>query len=390
MKTILPVVTDRLKSILLDILSLAKSRPAGSESEGKLKEYISNNLSNSGYDIQKESFSYPIIPRLYNAQLIESVLIILALILIRYTPLLGFLLPFIFSIVPVLMLEGIKLFPRKFISENVVATPKNTLLSDAKMLVVAHMDTAQTIPFLSGIPEKIISYCQRTLFIITFIIALQCVAVIAKITMTPAIVAGLNIFSITIALITTLYQLWITFFWHQEYSPGANDNASGVAVGLLIAETLSKQKTVNNSPIAFLFTSAEEQGLCGAVAFVKKHTDWTDKPVVLNLDSVACGNKLGLVIRYGRLVPDYTSKSLNNIIKEIDHTLVKISHFHRCGDYLPFYRSGFQVTSLEAVWNGDTPPEYHTSKDTPENLNLEIFSQAYQVTSKTIENFIKS
>jgi hypothetical protein len=388
MKTILPGVSDRLQSILLDILSLAKSRPAGSESEGKLKEYISNHLSNSGYDIQKEVFDFPIIPRLYNAQLIESVLILLALFLIRSTPLLGFLLPLIFSILPVLMLEGIKLFPRKFTTENVIATPKNTFLSDAKMLVVAHMDTAQTIPFISGIRGKIISYCQRTLFILTFIIALQCVAVIAKITMTPAIVAGLNIFSITIALITTLYQLWITFIWHQEYSPGANDNASGVAVGLLIAETLSKQKKVNNYPIAFLFTSAEEQGLFGAAAFVKKYTDWTEKPMVLNLDSVAGGNKLGLVIRYGRLVPDYTSKSLNYMIKEIDRTLVKISHFHRCGDYLPFYRSGFQVTSLEAVWNGDTPPEYHTSKDTQENLNFEIFAQAYQVTLRTIHLLI--
>jgi hypothetical protein len=388
MKTILPVVTDRLRSILLDILSLAKSRPAGSESEGKLKEYISNNLSNSGYEIQKELFSFPIIPRLYNAQLIESVLIILALIFIRSTPLFGFLLPLLFMILPVLMLEGIKLFPQKDTTENVIAIPRNVPLGDTKMLIVAHMDTAQTIPFLSGIRGKIISYCQRTLFIITFIIALQCVAVIAKITMTPAIVAGLNIFSITIALITTLYQLRITFFWHQEYSPGANDNASGVAVGLLIAETLSKQKKETNYPIAFLFTSAEEQGLCGATAFVMKHSDWTDKPVVLNLDSVAGGNKLGLVIRYGRLVPDYTSKSLNNIIKEIDHTLVKISHFHRCGDYLPFYRSGFQVTSLEAVWNGNTPPEYHTSKDTPENLNFEIFSQAYQVASKTVDHFL--
>ena len=382
--------SNRLVKILQDILSLAKSRPAGSESEEKIKEYISISLSNSGYEIQKESFSFPIIPRLYNAQLIESVLIILALVLVRSTPLLGFLLPLIFSILPVLMLECIKLFPRKFTTENFIATPRNVLLSDAKILVVAHMDTAQTIPFLSGIKGKIISYCQRTLFIITFIIALQSLAGIAKITMTPAILAGLNIFSITITSITTLYQLWITYFWHQEYSPGANDNASGVAVGLLIAETLSKQKKEANYPIAFLFTSAEEQGLFGAADFVKKHTDWTDKPVVLNLDSVAGGNKLGLVIRYGRLVPDYTSRSLNHIIKEIDHTLVKISHFHRCGDYLPFYRSGFQVTSLEAVWNGDTPPEYHTSKDTPENLNFEIFSQAYQVTSKTIEHFINS
>ena len=125
MKTIQPGVSDRLKSILLDIISLAKSRPAGSESEGKLKEYISNNLSDSGYDIQKELFSFPIIPRLYNAQLIESVLIIFALILIRSTPLFGFLLPLIFSILPVLMLEGIKLFPRKYTTENVIATPRN-------------------------------------------------------------------------------------------------------------------------------------------------------------------------------------------------------------------------------------------------------------------------
>jgi hypothetical protein len=388
MKGNLSEISNRLITIHRDILSLASSRRAGSESEEKLKEFISNHLSKSGYDIQKESFSFPIIPRLYNAQLIESILIIIALILIRSTPLLGFLLPLIFSILPVLMLEGIKLFPRKFTSGNVIAIPRNVQLSDVKMLVVAHMDTAQTIPFLSGIRGKIIGYCQRTLFIITFIIALQCLAVIAKITMTPAIIAGLNIFSITIALTTTLYQLWVIFFWHNEYSPGANDNASGVAVGLLIAESVSKQKKVNNFPIAFLFTSAEEQGLCGSAAFVSKHIDWTDKPLVLNLDSVAGGNKLGLVTHYGRLVPDYTSRSLNHIIKEIDHNLVKISHFHRCGDYLPFYRSGFQATSLEAVRNGDTPPEYHTLQDTSENMNFEIFLQAYQVTSNTIDHFL--
>jgi hypothetical protein len=386
MKGNLSDFSNRLMTIHRDILSLATSRRAGSESEGKLKEYISNHLSKSGYEIQKESFSFPIISRLYNAKLIESILIILALILVRSAPLLGFLLPLIFSILPVLMLECVKLFPRKFTSENVIAIPRNVQLSDVKMLVVAHMDTAQTIPFLSGIPGKIISYCQRTLFIITFIIALQCLAVIAKISLTPAIIAGLNIFSITLALITVLYQLWITFFWHKEYSPGANDNASGVTVGLLTAESMSKQKKVKNFPIAFLFTSAEEQGLCGSAAFVSKHLDWTDKPVVLNLDSVAGGNKLGLVTRYGRLLPEYTSKSLNRLFKENDHNLVKISHFHRCGDYLPFYRNGFQVASLEAVWNGDTPPEYHTANDTSENLNFDLFSQAYLDIIQTINN----
>ncbi len=363
---------------------MAKSRPAGSESEEKVKLYIEEKLSNSEYDIQRDSFTFPQIPRLYNEPFIGSILIILALLLFRSTPLIGFLLPVLFSILPVLLLEGIHLFPHKFQTENIIAVPKNVLLRDIKILIVSHIDTAQVNPFLSGILGKTINYCQRTLFIITYIIALQSLAVITKITITPAISGGLNLFSIILVLITITYQVWVAYFWHHEYSPGANDNASGAAAAILLAEAISGEKKKSDNPVAFLFTSAEEQGLFGASAFVKSHTEWIDKPIVINIDSIAGGNKLGLVTRYGKLLPDYTSRSLNRFIKEIDKDLVKIYHIHRCGDYLPFYRNGYQVTSLEAVLNGGTPPEYHTIKDTPENMNFELFTRAYQDILRTI------
>ena len=388
MKGNLSDISNRLVTILQDILSLAKSRPAGSESEEKIKIFVEEKLSNSGYDIERDSFNFPQIPHLYNEPFIGSILIILALLLFHPIPLAGFLLPVLFSILPVLMLEGVNLFPHKAQSENIIAVPKKVLLREINILIVAHIDTAQVIPFLSGILGKIIIYCQRSLFIITYIIALQSLAVITKITITPAISSGLNIFSFILALITITYQVWLAYFWHHDYSPGANDNASGVAAAILLAETISGEKNNSKNSVAFLFTSAEEQGLFGAAAFVKTHTEWIDKPFIINVDSIGGGNKLGLVTRYGRLLPDYTSRTLNRSFKEIDHDLVKIFHIHRCGDYLPFYRNGFQVTSLEAVWNGGTPPEYHTSKDTSENMNYGIFSHAYDVLYKTILHLI--
>jgi hypothetical protein len=386
MKHILTNAPERLNSILLEILSIAKSRPAGSESEEKVKSFIEEKLSNSGYEIQRDTFSFPIIPRLYNVLFIEGLFVIFTILFLRYAPLIGFLLPLIFSILPVLMLEGVKLLQQKNSAENMIAVPRNVKLRNIKLIIVTHTDTAQTIPVLSGILGKIISYCQRTLFVITYIIALQSLAVVTKITITPAISGGLNIFSLIIALITITYQVWVAYFWNHDYSPGANDNASGVAAALLLAEAISSEKNNSRNSVAFLFTSAEEQGLFGAAAFVKTHTEWIDKPFVINVDSIGGGNKLGLVTRYGRLLPEYTSRILNRSFKEIDHDLVKIFHIHRCGDYLPFYRNGFQVTSLEAVWNGGTPPEYHTAKDTTENLNYGIFSHAYDVLYKTIHH----
>jgi hypothetical protein len=52
--------------------------------------------------------------------------------------------------------------------------------------------------------------------------------------------------------------------------PGADDNASGVAVVLEVARTLAAQRTRLSRDVAFAFFTAEERGALGSNAFVRK------------------------------------------------------------------------------------------------------------------------
>lgn len=66
--------------------------------------------------------------------------------------------------------------------------------------------------------------------------------------------------------------------------PGADDNASGVAVLLELARQLAR--TPFKRPVVFLFTSAEEAGLKGARYFISNNQRWPDIMANVNLDTV--------------------------------------------------------------------------------------------------------
>ena len=79
-------------------------------------------------------------------------------------------------------------------------------------------------------------------------------------------------------------------------SPGASDNAGGVAVTLMMAKHLAEKKAAGNSPkrtVRFIAWSGHECGLHGSGKFVREHEDIVrDTKFVLNYDGV--GNALAL------------------------------------------------------------------------------------------------
>lgn len=78
-----------------------------------------------------------------------------------------------------------------------------------------------------------------------------------------------------------------------EMMPGANDNASGVAVVLGVAEALSKSPIKPRRSVMFLLFGAEEQAVAGSQFYLEHPSVPLDKTVAfINLDSVGCGNKV--------------------------------------------------------------------------------------------------
>jgi hypothetical protein len=77
-----------------------------------------------------------------------------------------------------------------------------------------------------------------------------------------------------------------------EIMPGANDNASGVAVLLGVAEALAKSPVKPKRSVLIVALGSKEQAFLGAQAYLKKPAFPKNKTIVfLNLSMVGCGDK---------------------------------------------------------------------------------------------------
>lgn len=96
--------------------------------------------------------------------------------------------------------------------------------------------------------------------------------------------------AVLIALVELLALLLCLHADFTPFSPGANDNASGVSVCLEIAHHL-QNNPLNHTSVHFAFTGCEEVGAHGMKAFVNQHQDMLDKETIyLILDEVGSGS----------------------------------------------------------------------------------------------------
>jgi len=78
-----------------------------------------------------------------------------------------------------------------------------------------------------------------------------------------------------------------------EMMPGANDNASGVAVVLGVAEALIRSPIKPRRSVMFLLFGAEEQAVAGSKFYLAHPSVPLDKTAAfINLDGVGCGDKV--------------------------------------------------------------------------------------------------
>ncbi len=168
-------------------------------------------------------------------------------------------------------------------------------------------------------------------------------------------------------------------------SPGANDNASGVALLLEVARVCSQLNP--RPPLLVVFTGAEEEGLWGSKALASGGF-LREGDRILNVDTVGVGRPY--VVTGGGLVRRRRTPSWLN--REVKECLEKeglrpgewwtVFSFH---DHLPLLHRGFPATTLTA----DVRPRrglllrlgpreagrrgwryLHTEEDLPERLDL--------------------
>lgn len=147
----------------------------------------------------------------------------------------------------------------------------------------------------------------------------------------------------------------------ETYFPGANDNASGVAMMLDLARHFSD--TANQSPysIAFIALTAEEMGLKGSEYFVEN--PWFPLASIrflINLDMVGTGSE-GITIVNGTIYED-AFETLVKINADNNYIPKVAKRGESCNsDHCPFYQKG--VPSIFIYSLGNEHREYHSIYD---------------------------
>ncbi|MFO7754513.1 MAG: M28 family peptidase [Bacteroidales bacterium] len=79
-----------------------------------------------------------------------------------------------------------------------------------------------------------------------------------------------------------------------EIIPGANDNASAVAVMMAVAKALNDFDIELKRSVLFLSFGAEEQALLGAKKYINDPVRPLESSVLINMDGVGVGDKIGI------------------------------------------------------------------------------------------------
>ena len=166
-------------------------------------------------------------------------------------------------------------------------------------------------------------------------------------------------------------------------SPGANDNASGVAVLLEIARLV--RGTEQAGFLKFIAFGAEEFGEdgrhhVGSQVFVNRLGPKGRRKMggMISVDMVADGRPL--IVGTSGIGPDVLARILYRKLNRAGFS-VEYRTTCDCSDNGPFERGGIPATFM---WSGDEP-NYHDSSDTVANMSPEDLER----TGKAVRLFVK-
>ncbi|MCL2289473.1 MAG: M28 family peptidase [Bacteroidetes bacterium] len=153
----------------------------------------------------------------------------------------------------------------------------------------------------------------------------------------------------------------------NEYFPGANDNASGTAMVLYLANYFAKNPTKRS--IIFACFAGEELGFLGSSSFIKVFPEPLDQiQYVINFDMVGRYDEGGLCV-----IGESTSKILKETVQKISEkeqirTKKSSFIFFFGSDHFVFYQQKIPFLCFNT---GGDKKNYHTPKDDVDSIDFE-------------------
>ncbi|MDE2808484.1 MAG: M28 family metallopeptidase, partial [Gemmatimonadota bacterium] len=190
--------------------------------------------------------------------------------------------------------------------------------------------------------------------------------------------------------------------WQRDPAPGADDNASGVALVIESAKLLAGQRFPWS--ILFIAWSGEELGLLGSQAYAVLAAD-RDDPIlgVLNFDMIGFNDlqqRLELVTNPGsRWLADQMVSVAERYAIELNVDLLEDGGA-RLSDHAPFWARGYDaILGIENYLPTDSTTygvregryrinsQYHSVVDLPDSINWELVRRTTQLTVATLAEY---
>jgi Peptidase family M28 len=224
---------------------------------------------------------------------------------------------------------------------------------------------------------------------------------------------GVNIFTQKLGTDKTAGAILVAAHYDTvSDSPGADDNATGIAVILEIARLFSSVSTPKTLQLAFF--DQEEAGLLGSKAFVSQpeHLDNLQGVIIMDMVGYACYTPgcqkypAGLPVTplgdkgdFLAIVGDIENLPLLNAFANSSENLPKILKLPiplkglltpdtLRSDHAPFWYQGVGAVLVTDTANLRSP-HYHQPSDIPQNIQREFFTGAAQIIINATSSLLK-
>jgi len=161
-------------------------------------------------------------------------------------------------------------------------------------------------------------------------------------------------------------------------SPGAMDNASGVAVLLELASTLPRDAAFAGADLTFVATGAEEIGLAGAMRWIQRHASECaiDRTLFINFDSVGVGESILAMNARGAAPPGDAARAGEPVARFARRVAAAAAIPLRVVpgllgvgvDTMPIAARGFATITILGDVLGPASRRFHSRRDTIEHL----------------------
>jgi len=383
-------IIETMQSHIERICERIGPRPPCSEAERKTGEYVKAQWDKLTDQTFLEEFTCH--PDAYPATFRWPIaLFIISLCLYHLLPVLALLCSMLSVLILVLnMMLNVELIDRLFPEKkscNVFTRFDPQASPDRTVIISCHHDSHVAFPILNRFGAKYSLFMAMVVFSNVILLLLALLSVLFSVTGPESLLWGYQkiAFPVLVLLAATLPLQLYTFLRVLSEKPvlGANDNLTGVAVCLALADYLSvPENRPKRTAVWIASFGCEEIGIRGSKRFIARHKEKIRDAYVLNLDMVGGkGTKLQVVTKEEKNLVALSKKmvSLVQHVARENQIPLEAGPIIAFTDAMAFARKGIEATSLIALDEKGIVNTYHSVEDTPDNLDYELLFESYRL-----------